>query len=88
MRSFSFPNSASRIESLDSRATAGLSSLGATSGNPFSNDPSIVSDLYEYTKGGKKIIRKSKKIVRKSKKIVRKSKKAIRKSKKKSFTNP
>ena len=61
---------------------------GNTSGNPFSNDPSIVSDLYEYTKGGKKIIRKSKKIVRKSKKIVRKSKKAIRKSKKKSFTNP
>ena len=61
---------------------------GNTSGNPFSNDNSLVSDLYEYTKGGKKIIRKSKKIVRKSKKIVRKSKKAIRKSKKKSFTNP
>jgi ankyrin repeat protein len=61
---------------------------GNTSGNPFSNDPSIVSDLYEYTKGGKKIIRKSKKIVRKSKKIIRKSKKIVRKSKKKSFTNP
>ena len=38
---------------------------GNTSGNPFSNDPSIVSDLYEYTKGGKKKVRKSKKIVRK-----------------------
>ena len=54
---------------------------GNTSGNPFSNDNSLVSDLYEYTKGGKKIVRKSKK-------IVRKSKKAVRKSKKKSFTNP
>ena len=61
---------------------------GNTYGNPFSNDNSLVSDLYEYTKGGKKTIRKSKKIIRKSKKIIRKSKKAIRKSKKKSFTNP
>jgi ankyrin repeat protein len=60
---------------------------GNRSGNPFSNDPSIVSDLYEYTKGGKKKVRKSKKIVRKSKKIVRKSKKVVRKSKKKTFTN-
>ena len=41
---------------------------GNTSGNPFSNDNSLVSDLYEYTKGGKKIVKKSKKIVRKSKK--------------------
>ena len=34
---------------------------GNTSGNPFSNDNSLVSDLYNYIKGGKKPIRKSKK---------------------------
>jgi ankyrin repeat protein len=52
---------------------------GNTSGNPFSMDQSLVSDLYQYAKGGKKIIRKSKKTIRKT---IRKTKKTIRKSKK------
>jgi hypothetical protein len=38
-------------------------------------DQSLVSDLYQYAKGGKKIIRKSKKTIRKTKKTIRKSKK-------------
>jgi ankyrin repeat protein len=41
---------------------------GNTSDNPFSTDPSLVSDLYQYAKGGKKPIRKTKKTIRKSKK--------------------
>jgi ankyrin repeat protein len=61
---------------------------GNTSGNPFSNDNSLVSDLYEFAKGGKKTIRKTKKTIKKSKKTIKKSKKAIKKSKKKSFTRP
>jgi ankyrin repeat protein len=64
---------------------------GNTSGNPF-YDLSLVSDLYEFAKGGKKTIRKTKKTIRKTKKTIKKtikkSKKAIKKSKKKSFTNP
>ena len=61
---------------------------GNTSGNPFSNNNSLVSDLYEFAKGGKKTIRKTKKTIKKSKKTIKKSKKAIKKSKKKSFTRP
>ena len=64
---------------------------GNASGNPF-YDLSLVSDLYEFAKGGKKTIRKTKKTIRKSKKTIKKtikkSKKAIKKSKKKSFTRP
>jgi ankyrin repeat protein len=42
---------------------------GNTSGNPFSMDQSLVSDLYQYAKkAGKKIIRKTKKKIRKTKK--------------------
>ena len=48
---------------------------GNKSDNPFSMDPSLVNDLYEYVKGGKKTIRKTKKTIRKTKKTIRKSKK-------------
>jgi hypothetical protein len=65
---------------------------GNTYDNPFSMDQSLVSDLYEFAKGGKKTIRKTKKTIRKTKKTIKKaikkSKKAIKKSKKKSFTCP
>jgi ankyrin repeat protein len=61
---------------------------GNTSVNPFSTDMSLVRDLSQYAKGGKKPIRKSKKTMRKSKKPIRKSKKTIKKYKKKSFTCP
>ena len=52
---------------------------GNTSDNPFSMDQSLVIDLYQYAKGGKKPIRKSKKTIRKSKKTIRKSKKTSQK---------
>ena len=64
---------------------------GNTSDKPL-DDLSLVSDLYEFAKGGKKTIRKTKKTIRKTKKTIKKaikkSKKAIKKSKKKSFTCP
>jgi ankyrin repeat protein len=67
----------------DFKVIASVAALeqGNTSDNPFYMDPSLVSDLYQYSKGGKKPIRKTKK-------TIRKSKKTIRKSKKKSFTCP
>ena len=52
---------------------------GNTSDNPFSMDPSLVSDLYQYAKAGKKTIRKTKKTIRKSKKTIRKPKKKSQK---------
>ena len=60
---------------------------GNTSDKPL-DDLSLVSDLYEFAKGGKKTIRKTKKTIKKSKKAIKKSKKSIKKSKKKSFTCP
>lgn len=65
----------------DFKVIASVAALeqGNTSDNPFYMDPSLVSDLYQYSKGGKKPIRKTKKTIRKSKKTIRKSKKKSQK---------